>query len=338
MREERTVPESEFESYYGRPIVKAPVWKQPDVPLYLFLGGVAGVSAVMAEGAAATGRPALQRVSRLVAAGGAGLGTVALVHDLGRPARFLNMLRVFKPTSPLSVGSWILAPFATFASVAAASEVTGIAPRIGRLAGRGAAALGPPLATYTAALICNTAVPSWHEAYREMAFLFAGSASSAAAGVAMMATPASEAGPARRLAVAGATLDLLMARRIEHGMGLLSEPYQVGRPGRLLTAARRLTAAGAVGSLVADVLATRTPRHAAARVASALSGLALVGGSVLMRFGVFQAGVDSTKDPKYVVIPQRNRRDAADAAAAQMDVATAVAPLGDQARGAPAPV
>ncbi|MDP9319289.1 MAG: polysulfide reductase, partial [Actinomycetota bacterium] len=65
MREPRVVPDVEPTSYYGRPILKAPVWKQPDVPLYLYLGGVAGVSAVLAEGAAATGRPALQRVSRV---------------------------------------------------------------------------------------------------------------------------------------------------------------------------------------------------------------------------------------------------------------------------------
>ncbi len=65
------------------------------------------------------------------AAGGAVVGTVALVHDLGRPERFLNMLRVFKPTSPLSVGSYILAPFSSFAGAAAASHVTGVAPRLG---------------------------------------------------------------------------------------------------------------------------------------------------------------------------------------------------------------
>src|SRR3954447_1121595 len=115
MREQLQVPEAEFESYYGRQILKTPTWKTPDVPLYLFLGGLAGASAVLAEGAAATARPQLEpgaRVAgggrprlggraRLAAAGGATGGTVALGHALGRPERFLNMLRVFKPTSPL---------------------------------------------------------------------------------------------------------------------------------------------------------------------------------------------------------------------------------------------
>jgi len=179
--EQSMVPEAEFESYYGRQILKTPTWKTPDVPLYLFLGGLAGASAVLAEGARLTGRPELQRVARLAAAGGAAAGTVALVHDLGRPERFLNMLRVFKPTSPLSVGSYVLAPFSGLAGLAAASQVSGRLPRLGRLAGLGAAALGPPLATYTAALVSDTAVPAWHEAHRELPFIFAGSGATARA-------------------------------------------------------------------------------------------------------------------------------------------------------------
>src|SRR3954464_5860842 len=129
------VPEPEFQSYYGRQIIKTPTWKTPDVPLYLFLGGLSGASALLAEGAALNDNPDLERVTRLVAAGGAAAGTVFLVHDLGRPERFLNMLRVLKPPSPLSVGSFILAPFASLAGAAAASQVTGRLPRLGRLAG-----------------------------------------------------------------------------------------------------------------------------------------------------------------------------------------------------------
>ena len=179
--ESRWCPEAEFESYYGRQILKTPTWKTPDVPLYLFLGGLAGASAVLAEGAALH-RPARSRARRpgSSAAGGAAAGTAALVHDLGRPERFLHMLRVFKPTSPLSVGSFILGPVRALSGIAAASQVTGRLPRVGRLAGFGAAALGPPLATYTAALFANTAVPAWHDAHRELPFVFAGSGAAAA--------------------------------------------------------------------------------------------------------------------------------------------------------------
>src|SRR4051812_1457927 len=159
--EQAMVPRAEFESYYGRQILKTPTWKTPDVPLYLFLGGLSGASAVLAEGAALSGNAELERFTRVVAAAGAGLGTGFLVHDLGRPERFLNMLRVLRPTSPLLVGSFILAPFASSSSAAAASHLTGRLPRLGRLAGVGAAAFGGPLATYTAALFANTAVPLW---------------------------------------------------------------------------------------------------------------------------------------------------------------------------------
>src|SRR3954462_6951486 len=165
MREQLQVPAAVFESYYGRQIIKTPTWKTPDVPLYLFLGGLAGASAVLAEGAAGADLPQLDHVTRLVAAAGAAGGTVALIHDLGRPERFLNMLRVLKPTSPLSVGSFILAPFSALSGAAALSLLTGRLPRLGRLAGAGAAVFGPPLGTYTAALVGNTAVPAWHEAH-----------------------------------------------------------------------------------------------------------------------------------------------------------------------------
>jgi hypothetical protein len=299
-RGERTVvPEAEFESYYGRQIVKTPTWEPLDIAGYLFLGGLAGASAVLAEGAAWSGRPGLERAARLTAVAGAGLGTVGLVHDLGRPARFINMLRVLKPTSPMSVGSFILAPFSGLATVALAANLTGRLPLVGRAAGLGAAVLGPPLATYTAALICDTAVPSWHEGHREMPFVFAGSAASAAGGMAMVLSPAAQNGPARRMAAGGAAVELAASELMKRRMGLAAEPYETGRSGRLVRTAEVLTAVGAVGSLAGR-----------SRVVAALSGACLVAASAVTRFGIFDAGVASTRDPKYTVVPQRRRLDA----------------------------
>ncbi|MBO0707115.1 MAG: polysulfide reductase NrfD, partial [Candidatus Dormibacteraeota bacterium] len=97
--EELMVPEATFDSYYGKPVLNLPVWSVPDIPGYLFLGGLAGAAAVVGAGAQVTGRPALARASKIGAAGGIGLSLAALVHDLGRPERFLHMLRVIKPTS-----------------------------------------------------------------------------------------------------------------------------------------------------------------------------------------------------------------------------------------------
>lgn len=299
-REKTNVPDAEFRSYYNRPILKEPAWEVPDVPLYLFLGGMAGASATMSTIAELTGRSRLADAGRYAAAGGALLSVGALVHDLGRPERFLNMLRVLKPTSPLSVGTFILSPFSALTSAAVASQLTGIAPSLGRLAGVGAGVLGPAMCTYTAVLLADTAVPSWHGAYPQLPFLFAGSAMASGAGAALMATPVSQNRPARRMAAIGAALELGAASVVEKRLGLVAEPYRTGRAGKLMKASKVLTAAGAALALVGG----------RSRVASIAAGAALLGAGLCTRFGVFDAGVESTRDPKYVVIPQRERLEA----------------------------
>jgi DMSO reductase anchor subunit len=297
--EQLMVPDAEFSSYYGRPVIKEPVWRVPDVPGYLFLGGLAGASSVLAAGAEVAGYGELARVAKVGALGAISLSAVALVHDLGRPDRFLHMLRVFKPSSPMSVGSWLLVAYGPLAGAAAVSEVTGILPAGGRAATVGAGLLGPAIATYTAALICDTSVPGWHEGYREMPYLFAGSASGAAAGLGLLALPPAAAAPARTLAALGAPAELVAKRLLLRRLGEAAEPYQAGRPGRMLRVAELLT----VGGLAGAVLGRRN------RAVSALAGASLLAASALTRFGVFEAGMATARDPKYTVIPQRRRRD-----------------------------
>ncbi|MGH3273860.1 MAG: NrfD/PsrC family molybdoenzyme membrane anchor subunit, partial [Streptosporangiaceae bacterium] len=96
-------------------------------------------------------------------------------------------------------------------------------------------------------------------------------------------------------------LDFAATEIMRRRLGLVGEPYSQGRSGRLMTAARALTVAGGLGAL----LGRRS------RLVSALAGAALVGGSAVLRFGVFEAGVQSARDPKYTVIPQRERLSAA---------------------------
>ncbi|MYX45214.1 polysulfide reductase, partial [Streptomyces sp. SID89] len=193
----------------------------------------------------ATGRPGLARAAKLGAAGAITLSLGALVHDLGRPARFVNMLRVFKPTSPMSMGSWLLAGYAPLTMAAAAADVVGRYRLVGAGATAGAAVLGPAVATYTAVLLADTAVPSWHEGYRELPFVFAGSAAGAAAGLALACAPVAQTGPARRMAVLGAVLETVAFRRMKRGMGLSAEPFGQGRAHQLLRAAESLTVGGA---------------------------------------------------------------------------------------------
>ena len=304
------VPGADFRSYYGRPVVRPPVWRH-DIPAYLFTGGLAAGSSLVAAGADLTGRPGLRRAGRTTAMAALLASTGLLVKDLGRPERFLNMLRVARPTSPMSVGSWVLAAYGGAATGAAAAEAArAIDPRspvlrplarvvagAGRPAGLAAAALAPALATYTAVLLADTAVPSWHEAYPQLPFVFAGSALASGAGVGLVAAGDREVGPAERLAVIGAGMELLAARSVRHNLGMLSEPYTTGRPGRLLHAGEVLTSLGVAGALLGR-------RSRAVRV---LSGLGLLTAAAVTRFGIFEGGVASTEDPRYVVVPQRGR-------------------------------
>ena len=301
------VPYVEFTSYYGRPVLKASPW-QDDIPAYLFLGGVAAGSSLLAAGADLTDRPALRRSGRLGALVGITVSVVALVHDLGRPERFVNMLRVAKPTSPMSVGTWILTVYGPMAGVAAADELAFLAPRflrpllrgLGRPAGLAAALTGPAVASYTAVLLADTATPAWHEAHRELPFVFVGSAAAASGGLAMIAAPTSQTGPARRLAVLGAATELVAERQMEASMGLAAEALHTGKAGRLMTASKRFTVFGAV-------LAALAGRRS--RTASTVAGAALLAGSACTRFGVFDAGQESARDPKYTIVPQRERLD-----------------------------
>ena len=112
------VPKTEFTSYYGKPVLNPPVWEARDIAGYFFLGGLAGGSSLLAAGADLTGRPELARAAKAGAGAAITLSLAALIHDLGRPARFLNMMRVFKVTSPMSVGTWLLSGYAPAACVA----------------------------------------------------------------------------------------------------------------------------------------------------------------------------------------------------------------------------
>ena len=316
------VAELDEHGYYGRPVVKAPPWEWP-IGLYLFLGGVAGGSAVLGAGAQLTGRETLRRNTRLAGLGAASLGALALVADLGRPERFLHMMRTFKVTSPMSVGSWILTGYSGLVGVAAVGEVdrmTGdrlppgplrpVLRAVEPVSGLGAGLMGAPLAAYTAVLLGDTAMPTWHAAHRDLPFVFVSSASLAAGGLALVTTPANEVGPARNLAVLGVIGDVVATRLMEKRMDpVAAEPLHHGTPGNLMRWAERLAVAGGLG---ATLFGGRSGR--ARRLLAAASGITLMAASACTRFGVFEAGLESAKDPRYTMEPQRRRLEARRAA------------------------
>jgi formate-dependent nitrite reductase membrane component NrfD len=300
-RERALVPEADPRSYYGRPVIKEPVWTW-EIPVYFFTGGMSGASAGLAYLAELRGNKVLARRAWLLSLGSGGVSPALLISDLGKPTRFLNMLRVFKVTSPMSVGSWVLAVVGSTASISALNAVGGFFPRLAKAAKPTAAFTGMPLSTYTATLISNTSVPVWHEASLTLPFLFAGGAAASAGAAATMATPAKHGAPARRLALLGAAAELVATRAMEQQLGELGEPYHEGRAGAFSRAAQLLTGLG--GMTLAGF--ARRNRYAALAGAGAV-----LAGAFLERWAVYEAGFQSAADPKYTVGPQRERARAA---------------------------
>ncbi|MFP5020142.1 NrfD/PsrC family molybdoenzyme membrane anchor subunit [Pseudonocardia phyllosphaerae] len=329
-REMPMVPDVEamaHDSYYGKGVVKPPPWGH-EVAAYLFLGGVAGGSGLLGAGAQMSKRPKLRRNTRVIAMSAVGLGGVALVMDLGRPDRFYNMLRTFKVTSPMSVGSWILSGYAGALTVAFGADFDrmlgerlplGPLRKLLRLAenpaGLGAAVFAAPLASYTGVLLSDTAVPTWNAMREGLPYVFVSSASLAASGLAMVTTPVEECGPARKLAVAGVIGDIAFMKWTESRMDeTVKEPLHHGESGKLVTWAERLAIAGGVGTLLGG----------RKRPIAILSGLCLAAASAFTRFGVFEAGLHSARDPKYTIEPQRRRLAARRAAGITDDSITTV--------------
>jgi hypothetical protein len=158
--------------YYGEPVVRPPVWTW-EIPLYFFVGGAAGMAPLIALVALLLGKLDIVYVALWIAGIGAIVSPILLIMDLGRPQLFLNMLRVFKYQSPMSVGAWVLAAFGGFAFPAwfvmflfvhnaFAPSISLLVLIIVGLLTAGAAVFGLVLATYTGVLIGATAIPAWN--------------------------------------------------------------------------------------------------------------------------------------------------------------------------------
>lgn len=311
-------------SYHGQPVLKEPVWTW-EIPLYFYAGGLAGASAGLAVLSELRGNQVMARRAWAAALAGIAASPALLTSDLGKPTRFLNMLRMFKVTSPMSVGSWILSAAGGTITLSAARSWLGLFPRLGRLAKPLSALLGLPLSTYTGALVANTAVPAWHEARQGLPFVFGSGAALSAGAIGVMSTPVSQAAPARRLALAGAALEGPLMELMVHRLGEHGEVYKQGAPGRLANLSRACIAGG--GLLLAR-------RGGSSRAAAVTAGALLTAGAVATRWCVFRAGFDSVSDPRYVVGSQRARVRRGESAGASR--ATAQVPQAQPGQGSPA--
>ncbi|MFN2420610.1 MAG: NrfD/PsrC family molybdoenzyme membrane anchor subunit [Gemmatimonadota bacterium] len=296
--------------YYGRPVVKPPVWTW-EVPLYFFVGGLAGMASVLAlaatiadldaalEGAGEIGR--LVRAARWLAAAGAAVAPILLILDLGRPARFLNMLRVFKWRSPMSVGAWVLAAYGGAAWIAAvapwAIDRWGAGPLpvvawegIALAATAGAGLLGAALATYTGVLLGATAIPAWFAHHKGLPVHFgvAGLGSAAAA----LELLGFRVAPLHAIGLAAAAIETGFGAWIElHRHGPVDRALREGPSGLLLRGAGFLAGPTALALRLVGLVPWA-------------AGAFLVG-ALLSRYGWVAAGHASGRDPEATFAAQR---------------------------------
>ena len=282
-------------TYYDRPLLKEPVWHWA-IPLYYYVGGAAGASLVMGAAGQLDRSGRLDRMMRRAHwAGiiGSAMSAGILIYDLGRPARFHHMLRVFRPTSPMNVGVWILSSVSPSAIMAALfARRRGFLGAFGEISGVASGLSGLALSTYTGVLVANSAIPIWQESRKILPVLFGASAAASAGSLFDMFFEDRE---ARRVTYTFGTLgraaELIAAHALEKQVERIpqvAKPLKTGSSGFLWKTAKIMTA----GSLVLSVWPGQSKRR---RVAAGVMGTL---GSVLMRYSIHQAGVASARDPR----------------------------------------
>jgi formate-dependent nitrite reductase membrane component NrfD len=287
------------------PFIKAPVWTW-EVPFYFWVGGIASGSAFVALAADLAGDEWSASLARKVALGAVLPAPALLIADLGRPARFLNMLRVFKPRSPMNLGAWCLAGFTTVGAGAVAADVLG-RRRTARGLGAVNAVLGGYLGSYTGVLLAATAVPLWARSRIFLGPIFVSTATAtgaAATRMTLVATGRRPVGHPTRVALnrleAGAMLaELALSAINERRLGRAGHALSEGRPGRLFRAAQCLVGAG----VALNLLGVRRVGVPGQNVASAL----YLAGGLAFRFAWVEAGKASARDDEAVALMARGR-------------------------------
>lgn len=282
-------------AYYGNPIVKPPEWTDL-IPVYFWAGGMGGACASLALTQRVRRNDDLARTLVFGAAAATLVSAFCLIFDLKKPSRFMNMLRVFKPTSPMSMGTYVFSLFGGAVLTAAACEMTGEMQPLGRTAEAVAGAIGPVMSVYTAVLISDTAVPAWYLGRKTMPMLFAATSAATAGGFGVLFGPAHKSGAARRLAIAGAAAIPVALSRLHREVGTFQgKAYKEGPARVLADAARAANLAGLACILISGKLS----------VAARTGGALLLAAGLLERFAVMRAGRESAKNPAFTIDAQQ---------------------------------
>jgi formate-dependent nitrite reductase membrane component NrfD len=283
--------------YYGMPLLKTPAWTW-EVPIYFFVGGAAGTAAMLASVGTLSGADRrMVRDARWLAAIGGALSPALLIADLGVPRRFLNMLRVFKVQSPMSVGSWTLVAFSSSAAAAAVLnelEQRKIVPRIPILSGAAeiaAALTGLVLSTYTGVLVGATAIPAWNEKVSIIPIHFAASGLSTAVSILELRGHTSNA--LNKIGIGATVVETAIGASLEIGKKPGTAPLHHGPTGWTMRIAGLLS--GPVPLALRLLSLASSSRKEKLRRAAAISSVA---GSLITRWAWVYAGRASSKDPK----------------------------------------
>jgi formate-dependent nitrite reductase membrane component NrfD len=285
------------------PIMHPAVWTW-EVPLYFWFGGIATGSAFIAAAADLVGDHDSAKVARRVALGAAIPSAPLLILDLGRPERFLNMLRIFKPRSPMSMGAWCLSFFSSAAGGAVAADLIG-RDREARALGGVTAFFGAYLGSYTGVLLASTAVPVWARSklFLPPIFVCTAVATGAATTRLALAATGTKVGHPTRTALGtietGAiATELALSTINEHRLGHLSEALEKGRPGTLFALAKWGVRTG---------LALRFARKRGGPWVHHLASLLYIFSGLAFRFAWVSAGAASAGDDEAVARTARLR-------------------------------
>jgi len=278
------------------PMMKAPVWTW-EVPLYFWFGGMAAGASFVALACDMAGDERSARVARKVALGALLPSPPLLILDLGRPERFYNMLRIFKPRSPMSMGSWCLTVFGALGSAAVGADLLQ-RPRTARGLGAANAVVGGYLGSYTGVLLASTAVPVWARSRLFLGPIFVSTATltgAAATRLVLVATGMPKGHPTRealgRVESGAMAAELLLSEVNHHHLGRLASVLEDGAGARWFQGAQWLARAG---------LSLRLTRRRTGEWAEHLASACFMGAALCFRFAWVRSGRSSAHDDEAV--------------------------------------
>jgi formate-dependent nitrite reductase membrane component NrfD len=285
------------------PMLKPPVWTW-EVPLYFWFGGMAAGAAFVGLACDVAGDEHSARMARRVALGALLPSPPLLIMDLGRPERFYNMLRIFKPRSPMSMGSWCLTVFGALGSAAVGADLLG-RPREAKALGAANAVVGGYLGSYTGVLLASTAVPLWARSRLTLGPIFVSTATltgAAATRLVLVATGLPAGHPTRealgRVESGAMAAELLLSEINHHHLGRLARALEEGAGARWYVGAKWLARTG---------LALRFARRRFGPSTDDVASVAFMGAALCFRYAWVRAGRTSGADDEAVTRTARQR-------------------------------